>query len=57
VQLKEAGPSALLVYSPPRHYDRQALQIIFGQQFRQATKGIFLDQHRSEVSGHDYCWL
>ncbi len=56
LQLKEAGPSALEAYLPPRTYSQYAQRVVIGQQLMQTTNDIFLGWHRSEFSGSDYYW-
>ena len=56
LQLKEAGPSALEAYLPPRTYSQYAQRVVVGQQLMQTTNDIFLGWHSSEFSGIDYYW-
>jgi len=56
LQLKEAGPSSLAAYLPPREYEQNAQRVVTGQRLIQATPDIFLGWHRSKVSGNDYYW-
>jgi uncharacterized protein (DUF2252 family) len=56
LQLKEAGPSALEAYLPPRTYSQYAQRVVIGQQLMQTTNDIFLGWHSSELSGTDYYW-
>ncbi|MCP4167275.1 MAG: DUF2252 domain-containing protein [Chloroflexi bacterium] len=56
LQLKEAGPSTLEAYLPPRKYAQYAQRIVTGQQLMQTTNDIFLGWHSSKYSGSDYYW-
>lgn len=56
LQLKQAGPSALSAYLPPRAYKQQAERVVHGQMLMQATSDPFLGWHQSEKSGTDFYW-
>ena len=56
LQLKEAGPSSLEAYLPPRTYSQHAQRVVIAQQLMQTTNDIFLGWHSSEFSGTDFYW-
>jgi uncharacterized protein (DUF2252 family) len=56
LQMKEAGPSALEAYLPPRTYSQYAQRVVVGQQLMQTTNDIFLGWHGGELSGTDFYW-
>jgi uncharacterized protein (DUF2252 family) len=56
LQLKEAGPSSLEAYLPPRTYAQYAQRVVTGQRLMQTTNDIFLGWHSSKVTGSDYYW-
>jgi uncharacterized protein (DUF2252 family) len=56
LQLKEAGPSVLEAYLPPRTYSQYAQRVVIGQQLMQTTNDIFLGWHSGKYSGSDYYW-
>jgi uncharacterized protein (DUF2252 family) len=56
LQLKEAGPSVLEAYLPPRTYAQYAQRVVTGQQLMQTTNDIFLGWHSSKYSGSDFYW-
>jgi uncharacterized protein (DUF2252 family) len=56
LQLKEAGPSALEAYLPPRTYAQYAQRVVTGQRLMQTTNDIFLGWHSSKRTGSDFYW-
>jgi uncharacterized protein (DUF2252 family) len=56
LQLKEAGPSVLEPYLPPRTYSQHAERAVIGQRLMQATSDIFLGWHTAERTETDYYW-
>jgi uncharacterized protein (DUF2252 family) len=56
LQMKEAGPSVLEAYLPPRKYSQSAQRVVIGQQLMQTTNDIFLGWHSGEFSGTDFYW-
>ena len=56
LQLKQAGPSALAAYLPPRIYKQQAERVVHGQMLMQAASDPFLGWHQLERSGTDFYW-
>lgn len=56
LQLKEAGPSALEAYLPPREYAQYAQRVVTGQQLMQTTNDIFLGWHSGTYSSIDFYW-
>jgi uncharacterized protein (DUF2252 family) len=56
LQMKEAGPSALASYLPPRAFAQQAERVVNGQRVMQASSDLLLGWHSGTLGEFDFYW-